>query len=29
MLRCGSLQRHYLPAPLHHNGYYDVAIWLR
>ncbi len=29
MLRCGSLQRHYLPVPLDHNGYYDVVIWLR
>eukprot|EP01044_Picomonas_judraskeda_P014376 COSAG03_NODE_2275_length_2925_cov_2.778839_2_plen_287_part_00 len=29
MLRCESLQRHYLSVPLDHNGYYDVAIWLR
>jgi len=29
MLRCESLQHHYLPVPLEHNGFYDVTIWLR
>ena len=29
MVRCESLQHHYVLVPLEHNGYYDVTIWLR